>query len=346
MDIGTGIVVATGIIVAGGLTAFMFYRSAKEGKEIVKKPFETAEKGIEETGRTIRDGIKESGKTARDIFVPIADAIALKIKTSSDELNRLRTESVNLKLEIDRLKSQRIDVLSVKSILMLALAEIQCSFNDFKRIILKDTPRKLLERREQFEYIGVAHVNYKIRIGIDLEKLKFKLRSNNDNDKTIWVSGLRKIEIIGLKDIKPEWKLREVRRHLTEGNLKPVAHEIIEYDTSEEVTKQINEILEKLEGNPLLSQMEDAMERIALGTLNTFSGKSGYEFKSDDNKGASGISIKDIFDEINKKVEVHIEDKEKQIKQIDNSICKIEANAIIFTDKDKAEILTLAEKNK
>ena len=267
---------------------------------------------------------------------PIVDAIADRIRTKSEDLNRLRTECINLNNEIERLKCQKIDVLSVKGILMLALAEMKCSLTDFKTTVLSDTPASTLKRHEIVEYLGLAQVDYKIRLGVDLEKLRFCFADNSS--KKIHVSGLRKIEIIGIKGIEPKWMLTEVRRHLTEGNVRGEIHEIIKYDKSAEVQKQNKELLGRLETNQIIPQMESAMERITVEVLNAFCKKSGYEFIPVTTEIIDGLDIKELFNTINSTVELNIGKKQNNIRQIESQIKETVALAKL-TDKDKSNIL-------
>lgn len=327
MDIGIAVVVATFIIVAGVLTGFIVFINRAGGV-------------IETGGKATGVIAKEASSAVKRVVTPIVDAIADRIRTKSEDLNRLRTECINLNNEIERLKSQKVDVLSVRSILMLALAEMKCSLTDFKKTILTDTPASNLKRHEIVEYLGLAQVDYKIRLGVDLEKLRFRFA--DISSKKIHVSGLRKIEIIGVKEIEPKWMLTEVRRHLTEGTVRGEIHEIIQYDKTDEVQKQNIELLGRLESNQIIPQMENAMERITVEVLNAFCKKSGYEFIPEDKEIKEGLDIKELFNTINSNVEINIGEKQNSIRQIESQIKETVALAKI-TDTDKNNILAVLQ---
>ncbi len=84
------------------------------------------------------------------------------------EMKRIQTENNALKQDLDELSRRRLNITEVNEILELGLIEVDTSF---KRTV----NRNLEIDRKQVQFIGVLHVDFVAKYGIDFKKLKYRI---------------------------------------------------------------------------------------------------------------------------------------------------------------------------
>lgn len=124
-----------------------------------------------------------------------------QLERDIDAAVRQRTQ---LLAEIDRLKSQQLQVSQVQSVLKLTLLELETTLTDFSKQDLGSQERTL-GGREMHTYVGVLRRKVKLMLGIDLAKLR--VRSEAD---TLVIDGLR-AEFQGVRDDQQEWLMRHIQ---------------------------------------------------------------------------------------------------------------------------------------
>ncbi|MBN1158612.1 MAG: hypothetical protein JXA61_04465 [Bacteroidales bacterium] len=91
-----------------------------------------------------------------------------KIDLLKDEIQRMKIENQSLRQDINELSSRRLNITEINDILDLGLIEVDTSF---KRTVNKsfDVTDK------QVQFIGVLHVDFVAKYGIDFRKLQYKI---------------------------------------------------------------------------------------------------------------------------------------------------------------------------
>ena len=91
-----------------------------------------------------------------------------QIDTLNKEIQRMRSENSTLKEDVAELSNRKLNISEVNSILDLGLIEVD---TNFKRTI----NRELQEGDKNVQFIGVLHVDFVAKYGVDLRKLLFKV---------------------------------------------------------------------------------------------------------------------------------------------------------------------------
>lgn len=91
-----------------------------------------------------------------------------QIDSLTREIRRMQTENQSLKQDMDELASRKLNITTVNEILDLGLIEVDTSF--------KRTINKSFESGDKnVQFIGVLHVDFIAKYGIDFRKLKYKI---------------------------------------------------------------------------------------------------------------------------------------------------------------------------
>jgi cell division protein FtsL len=91
-----------------------------------------------------------------------------QIDLLNEEIQRMKTENSSLKEDIVELSNRKLNISEVNSILDLGLIEVD---TNFKRSI----NRELKEGDKNVQFIGVLHVDFIAKYGVDFRKLLFKV---------------------------------------------------------------------------------------------------------------------------------------------------------------------------
>lgn len=176
-----------------------------------------ASRAFEQFGGSIGDAsqrVSDIFETAAGVVKPVTQGVGNLLTAATDriglrrkELDELSTNYRALLQENERLKSRAINVTQVEGQLKLALIELSQSYTSIaKKEIDSESP--LIGGDWTTEFFGVRTADYKVQVGIDVEKLKFEL----DENKKIYVQGLNEIQLIGHKEINTDRRLAEIRK--------------------------------------------------------------------------------------------------------------------------------------
>ncbi|MBN1144153.1 MAG: hypothetical protein JXA72_07010 [Bacteroidales bacterium] len=91
-----------------------------------------------------------------------------KINALTSEIERMKQENAELKKDIDELAHRKLNITEVHDILDLGLIEVDSSF---KRTV----NRNFSKDGRNVQFIGVLHVDFVAKYGIDIRNLKYKI---------------------------------------------------------------------------------------------------------------------------------------------------------------------------
>ncbi len=115
----------------------------------------------------------------------------------------LKAQSVSA-AELERIKSQKLQISHIQTALKVTLLEIDTVLTDFKRQSLGSRD-KTLGGVENMEYIGVLRKKTKVMLGIDLRKLHIE-----QIDNSLRISGLQ-AQYQGVRQNDDEWLFNQVQ---------------------------------------------------------------------------------------------------------------------------------------
>lgn len=91
-----------------------------------------------------------------------------KIDQLTSEIQRMKVENSGLKKDIDELAHRKLNITEVHDILDLGLVEVDTSF---KRTV----NRNFSKDGRNVQFIGVLHVDFVAKYGVDIRNLKYKI---------------------------------------------------------------------------------------------------------------------------------------------------------------------------
>ena len=133
------------------------------------------------------------------------------LKKNRSEIAKLENENSSLRMETERLASQRIDINAFRSILKLGLAQADMVIKDVKVEWMDDFDGGIVinpfSKATRSQYVGVLQHSFKAICGVDLEKLRVCEFAD-----AIYVVGIAP-ESLGFKDYRPRWILRQAHKY-------------------------------------------------------------------------------------------------------------------------------------
>jgi hypothetical protein len=204
----------------------------------------------------------------------VLNAAADRIRTKQQELNELRTRSLQLAQEVERLKSRQIDVTSMTAQLKLSLIELKQQYHSWEQKTLEQASGSAFKRSEETEYAGLRRATYNVHIGVDVDELRFEVADGG----RILVEGLRQPRIIGIKDLKIDNVFDEVRLHVGEGTVRSGHSEILKSDSrvhgaAAEHTKRV---MAEVQAEQSVQHFVGPNAALALAFLNACFSPAGY----------------------------------------------------------------------
>ncbi|MDX1953401.1 MAG: hypothetical protein SFY81_14580 [Verrucomicrobiota bacterium] len=242
-------------------------------------------------------------KTASKVAAPIttsmteiSKAVAERIKHKHGDITKQLIEAA---AEIERLKSQKLSVSGIESVMEFGLMEVAFDQHNVQRYTILDTPSDVISKRKTLEYLGHFEVRYKKKIGVDFTNLRFELREPGK----IAVSGLGVPKLLGVTQLSIKPILTEIRLHHTEGTFFPTDSSTILLDHPERINherKQHDSILVQVNSEPCLASVSKSIEHMALNFLRMCFLPAGYDVIND-SKITDGKTFPEICMIINKK---------------------------------------------
>ena len=315
-----------------GIIVFLVLRTINQGVK-------AAERTVGTVSSDVKDVAVGALKSAERIAAPVStslanigNAIADNLRITKGKLEELQLEALKLAQEVEYLKSQKIDVNEFRGIIKIALIDAQFSTKDVFKTIIREEEESFIgfnKTKKQIEYLGIIKLEFKQRLGIDLEKVKF----SSIDESRIGVFGLGQIESIGSVDIKIQELMSEIRK-VNKGKVESVDEEKYAGLKNDENVKHRDMVVEIINKNPDVRHLEDSIEEMAYGFLRSIFQKSGITLVKLKEEPTDFIGILKLVEVINNNTEKKIKLKDVEIKNArDNSNLLLEQLILVNDSK-------------
>ncbi len=330
------IIVVTIGVVAIAWAAFIgkaWGRTVKQGQKTLTAPISAAEN----VANNAIDAAHDTVKPITTGLAGICHAFAGRIETKRAELRELRDKVAGLTYENEQLKNRRISVDQIEPILKIAFLQAEFSETNFVRKTVKKTPGMLTARNEEIEYLGVYRATNTQRLGVDLNRMKFRLSA----PATIEVGGFDTTEVIGNLNTQIKPIHTELRRHLTGGTIAGDSHDIITGDVDSLLLGQDRAQREDLHNtitqNRAVQQIDRTIEQMALQFLKDYFSPRGYIVTKAVGELPDGKSLFQISAELND----HLDDERKNKEQLLTDAVTKRDNVELQLARDIEELKTI-----
>ena len=122
------------------------------------------------------------------------------------DMQRALKERAKLLGELERVRSQQLQLQQVHAVMKLTLLEVAVTLTDFKQADL-GAREKAMGGKTSTQYVGVLRKNVNAMLGIDLSRVQVKQAG-----KTLWVNGLH-AQYHGVSAGTEEWLFRQLQVH-------------------------------------------------------------------------------------------------------------------------------------
>ncbi|MGB4812226.1 MAG: hypothetical protein WBP13_07060 [Methylophilaceae bacterium] len=126
------------------------------------------------------------------------------------ELQKTMQDKAKLVIELERVKSQQLQMQQIQTVMKLTLLEVDVSLTDFKQADLGER-EKTLGGKTNTQYIGVLRKKAKVMLGLDLAQIRVQQMG-----KELLVDSLH-AAYQGMSGNSDEWLFRQLQVH--ENNL-------------------------------------------------------------------------------------------------------------------------------
>jgi len=232
----------------------------------------------------------------------------LQLRAARQQVVTMEAKLQEVNAELARYQAMRLNIDNIRSLFMVALLETDSHLDDRVEKVVSEKQRDWfrLGQASIVKYIGILKVEFKLRLGLDLDATRFSMASN----RTIYIHGLRDVITIGTANIHMTWLSRDFRR-VAKRHLKviPAYTKVI---SDEGITAfsdpQEQAVLKKLDDPAVVSPwMIDAVAKSALEKLSPFFALAGYwirePFAGDQERT---MTIVQLVDKINRPIDVKI----------------------------------------
>ena len=131
-------------------------------------------------------------------------------KQLTSELQKTMLDKAKLVIELERVKSQQLQMQQIQSVIKLTLLEVEVSLTDFKQEDLGER-EKTLGGKTNTQYVGVLRKKAKVMLGLDLAHIRVQHAG-----KELLVDNLH-AQYQGITGNTDEWLFRQLQIH--ENNL-------------------------------------------------------------------------------------------------------------------------------
>ncbi len=299
--------------------AFMYYTARTVGRGI-DAATDTGARAIDATAGAITNLVDKGAAVAapltegaRDLLGSIADRIRVK----QHELNDLAAKNVALAQEIERLSTRHIDVTQVTSQLKLGLIEVSQQYYSFQRKRLSVDGGGTFSSATAVEYLGLQRADYRSQIGVDLERLRFALLADN----VIQVHGLRDLSILGLKTVRLQKLVDELRQMTLDAAGKPKAIEVLLRDDRREEQSVAHHdcLLEEIQTADSVQHFAGAVAEFGLAFLQACLGAGGYKIVEAMQPLDVGVTFLELCQAINERLARAISAAQESRRELQNA---------------------------
>jgi hypothetical protein len=177
-------------------------------------------------------------------------------KQLAADLQSSLAERLRLTAEVERIKSQQLQVQQVQAVLKLTLLEVDTTLTDYKTTDLGQVER-VMGGIEKLRYVGVLRKHAKVMLGIDLARLRVR-----EEPGVLVIDGLR-AEFQGVRADREEWLLRQI--HVEQDNVVLSNRTYVLRDDGrllDATTAHVGELDERLRNGVELKAFDAALERL------------------------------------------------------------------------------------
>ena len=244
---------------------------ANAGTGMVNKLADTVRHVTEQTAKVTEITLGPIARGAGEILLSVTD----RIKVRQGEFNTLKTESIALAQEIERLRNRQIDVTSVTAQLKLGLISVSQQYTSWIKKEIDSEAGGVTTQSNRTEYAGLHQAKYITQVGVDIDQLRFELNTDN----RIMVLGLRNAEILGIKDLRIEPLLDEIRKFTNEGIFRSARAEILQDDSrlNNQVEAHRGQLLKEIQDNQSIAHLVEPNAKFALAFLKACLSAGGYQ---------------------------------------------------------------------
>ncbi|MDD5260855.1 MAG: hypothetical protein PHD76_03305 [Methylacidiphilales bacterium] len=283
-------------------------KAAETGTSVIKEPIQDITKLPSEVLDSIKVGIKAVWND--------------KLADQQREIDRLNIERSNLDSEINRLRSQSVKITDIQTQLTLNVISCDESIWDCKKIAIQNDTYPWFDpnpmhRDYTLEYVGVMELKYKKNIGIDLEKLRFKL---DRNSRTILIDGFDRAVKTSIDKIPvEEWKMSEIRKLEKPSKLYPYQTSSIISDPSIENQKaaQKQEVVDRTNTAPVPEYLQMLAKQLTCKWLTALFSLADYRVEVGSVGTNEGFTSSNICTQLHENVDNEIQVKSKAIEKND-----------------------------
>ncbi len=283
MEISTIITIAVCAIVIIGFTVFVLQKSKplkvktehgldESAAELAEKMMGAGTAVVDKVADTISNVADKAANAIGSTLAPLAsgvgqilESVADRVKVRQTEVNTLKTQAIALVQEVERLKNRQIDMTQVTAQLKLGLISVSQQYSSWERTTIETKASGVFTQGSETEFISLHRANYLTQVGIDIEQLRFQIATDN----RIQVFGLRNAEILGIKDLKVETVINEIRKFTSEGTLRSGKAEIFKDDSrlAKLNSKHHSRVLDEIQDKQSIEHLKDTNARFALAFL-------------------------------------------------------------------------------
>lgn len=334
MEISTIFEVALASVAVIGFTIFAVKRSDLTKVNVSHGLDKQTGQIAQDVTSRVSDAAEHVANKVGDILQPLGSgtgavlhAIADKIGQKQVEFERLNTESISLAQEVARLQNRKINVTGMTSQIKLSLIEVAQQYHSLKHHPLETKEESWSTQESKTEYLGLYVADYQVKIGVDIEKLSFQLIPNENR---ILVHGLRRLEILGITDLKIDAPLTEIRKFTKKGTISGSKAEILENDSRvHEYSKKHNQqILEEIQHSQSIGHLEEPNARFALAFLQACLSSTGFIVQESMKLLDIPLSFGELCLEVNRQVERSIEAVNIKLLEIDHKNTHVKSSML------------------
>lgn len=314
---------ALAVLLIGALVAvaLLAYKLARAGAEVVGGTVRTTSKHV---AATVRDVAAETIAPISKGVGHIADAVAGRIEMRQKELHHLRSQVDTLTAKIKHLENQHVSVDRIEPVLKLALVSVEYKMTDAVQESLRTTPAGITSQKEIIEYLGIFDAANTQRLGVDLNRLRFRKLS----DTVVEVTGLAEMEVVGNINTVIKPRHCELRQRLTEGTVRPDAHIILQGDPDglrgQRSLQQQADLLAKITQPQPIKVINAAIEKLALQFLQTYFALAGITVVKATGDLQDGKTLDQICADINGSVDQLVAAKGEEVKLLEARLARAE----------------------
>jgi len=255
---------------------------------------------------TLGGGVKTAIETTGEVIKPVADGVREVLESVADrmrlkqrEINELVTQKVALAQEVERLKARHIDVTKITAQLRLGLIEVSQQYHSFQQQTIHTSQGGMLSPATSTEFLGLQRATYRSQIGLDLEKLRFAITS----DEVVLVHGLRDVRVLGMMDLRCDELLSEIRQHtLDDGKIEAGTILVNDSRLQERIKEHRALVLKEIQSPQSIHHLAGATAEFGLAFLQACLGTGGMRVMEARQPVENGLSFVELCRTLNERL--------------------------------------------